>query len=122
MAAGSDADAPILVKDLKKPDFTAATLGHNCVGDVTYIPSWQGLLYTATIIDCHSENVAGCAIADRIRVEHVEDVLKMVAVTQKSRPRAVLHSSPGSVYISGSIQAVAQRFGMRSSMVTPVLL
>lgn len=112
----SDPDAPDHIADLLKRDFTAAGVGQKYVGDITYIHTWQGFMYLATVIDCHSKKVAGWAIADHMRAELVEDALKMVAVTQEIRPRAVFHSDRGSVYTSASFRAVVRRLGMRSSM------
>lgn len=112
----SDPDSPDHIEDLLQRDFTAAGVGQKYVGDITYIHTWQGFVYLATVIDCHSKKVAGWAIADHMRTELVEDALKMVAVTQEIRPRAVFHSDRGSVYTSASFRAVVKRLGMRSSM------
>ncbi len=46
---GQEHDIP----DLVKRDFTAAAPGEKMVGDITYIPAWEGWLYLATVIDCH---------------------------------------------------------------------
>ncbi len=40
--------------DLCERDFTATAPGVKLVGDITYIRSWQGWVYLATVIDCHS--------------------------------------------------------------------
>ena len=42
------------IPDLLKRDFTANRLGCKFIGDITYIPTWQGLVYLATVIDCFS--------------------------------------------------------------------
>ena len=44
------------IPDLVRRDFTAAAPSGKMVGDVTYIPTWQGWLYLATVIDCHTES------------------------------------------------------------------
>jgi transposase InsO family protein len=31
------------------------------VGDITYIPTWEGWIYLATVIDCHTKAVIGWA-------------------------------------------------------------
>ena len=38
-------------------DFTATAPGEKMVGDITYIQTWQGWLYLATVIDCHTKAV-----------------------------------------------------------------
>src|SRR5262249_4266855 len=42
-----------LLPDLLKRDFTADNPGHKMVGDITYIPTLEGWVYLATVIDCH---------------------------------------------------------------------
>ena len=41
------------IPDLVKRDFTADAPGRKMVGDITCIPTWQGWLYLATVIDCY---------------------------------------------------------------------
>jgi putative transposase len=43
------------IPDLVARDFTAPAPGVKLVGDITYIPTWQGWLYLATVIDCYSK-------------------------------------------------------------------
>jgi putative transposase len=112
----SDPDSPDHIADLVQRDFTATEVGQKYVGDITYVHTWQGFVYLATVIDCRSKKVAGWAIADHMRAELVEDALKMVAATQEILPGAVFHSDRGSVYTSASFRAVVERLGMRSSM------
>ena len=49
--------------DLVGRDFTAERPGVKLVGDITYISTWQGWLYLATVIDCHTRQVVGWSIA-----------------------------------------------------------
>ncbi len=53
--------------DLVCRDFTAQRPGTKLVGDITYIPTWQGWLYLATVIDCFNKEVIGYAMADHMR-------------------------------------------------------
>jgi len=50
------------IPDLVNRDFTADTPGQKMVGDITYIPTWEGWLYLATVIDCHTKKVVGYAM------------------------------------------------------------
>jgi transposase InsO family protein len=45
-------------------DFAAERPGTKLVGDITYIRTWEGFLYLATVIDCHSKAVLGWAMAE----------------------------------------------------------
>jgi putative transposase len=53
------------VPDLVGRDFTADAPGQKLVGDITYIRTWQGWLYLATVIDCHTKGCIGYAMADQ---------------------------------------------------------
>ncbi len=46
-------------------DFTAEAPGRKMVGDITYIPTWEGWVYLATVIDCHTKAVVGWAVDDK---------------------------------------------------------
>jgi hypothetical protein len=48
---GQEHDIP----DLVNRDFTAAAPGQKMVGDITYISTWEGWLFLATVIDCHTK-------------------------------------------------------------------
>ena len=102
--------------DLLTRDFTAERPGVKFVGDITYIHTWQGFIYLATVIDCYSKKVVGWSIADHMRTELVADALKNAAATTLIEPDAVLHTDRGSVYTSTDFRALAAGLGMRSSM------
>jgi transposase InsO family protein len=49
------------------------------VGDITYIPTWEGWLFLATVLDCFSKKVVGYAMADHMRTSLVTEALQMAA-------------------------------------------
>ena len=57
------------VPDLVRRDFTAPAPGTKLVGDITYIPTWEGWLSLATVVDCFNREVIGYAMADHMRAE-----------------------------------------------------
>lgn len=63
--------------DLIERDFTAPAPGLRFVGDITYISTWEGWLYLATVIDLCTKEVCGWAMADHMRSELVCDALTM---------------------------------------------
>ena len=65
---GQEHDIP----DYVKRDFTADAPGRKMVGDITYIPTWQGWLYLATVIDCHTKAVIGWATDDNYKTPLIE--------------------------------------------------
>lgn len=112
----ADAQAAAGMPDLVQRDFTADRPGIKFVGDITYIHTWQGFVYLATVIDCYSKKVVGWSIADHMRTELVEDALRNAAATTRIEPLAVFHSDRGSVYTSTGYRTLVKDLGMRSSM------
>lgn len=112
----ADQEAAANMPDLVQRDFTADAPGVKFVGDITYIHTWEGFIYLATVIDCYSKKVVGWSIADHMRTELVEDALKNAAATTWITPKAIFHSDRGSVYTSGDYRALVKKLGMRSSM------
>ena len=112
----ADAAAAASMPDLVKRNFTADRPGRKFVGDITYIHTWQGFIYLATVIDCYSKKVVGWSIADHMRTELVADALKNAAATTLIEPDAIWHSDRGSVYTSTDFRTLVASLGMRSSM------
>ena len=52
------------VPDLADRDFTALAPGRELAGDITYIPTAEGWLYLATVLDCYTKEVIGYAMAE----------------------------------------------------------
>jgi transposase InsO family protein len=78
------------------------------VGDITYLRTWEGWLYLATVIDACSRRVIGWAIADHMRADLVEDSLKMAIALRGDRPdRVVFHADRGTQYASDQITRFA---------------
>jgi HTH-like domain/Integrase core domain len=67
------------IPDLVKRDFTASRPGEKMVGDITYIWTWEGWLYLATVIDCATRKIIGWTCLNR----HVSPF-----VATSSSPRA----------------------------------
>ncbi len=67
------------IPDLVNRDFTAEAPGQKMVSDITYIPTKEGWLYLATVIDCCTRACIGYAMAGHLRTELVIDALHMAA-------------------------------------------
>jgi len=63
------ADPLTEIPDLVQRDFTPTHPDQLWVGDITYIRTWEGWLYLATLLDCYSRRVVGWAMADHLRTE-----------------------------------------------------
>ena len=86
---------PVPAPDLIGRDFTARKRDQRWCGDITYIKSWDGWVYLATVIDLHSRRVVGWAVADHMRTELVTDALAMALRQRRPKGRVIFHSDRG---------------------------
>jgi putative transposase len=70
------------------------------VGDITYIATWEGWAYLATVIDLASRRVVGWALADHMRTELVQDALTMAFEHRAPEQGVIFHSDRGCQYTS----------------------
>ena len=111
----SSAPAAHLV-DLVLRQVSPAAPNATWVGDITYIRTWTGWAYLATVIDCHSRKVVGWALADHMRTELVTDALAMAITNRKPPPGVIFHSDRGSQYTSTDFRAFCATHGVRPSV------
>ena len=90
--------------------------GAKLVGDITYIPTWQGWVYLATVIDCHTKACIGYAMAEHMRAELVIDALQMAARNYQLADDVIFHSDRGTQYTSDAFAGVAAELGIRRSV------
>lgn len=115
--ATTDSRHPLAVaENLLQRSFTATRPNEKWVGDVTFIPTRQGWLYLAVVIDLYSRCVVGWGMSDRNDRELVANALKMAV--KRRRPSAGLlhHSDRGVQYASGDFQALLKEHGINGSM------
>ena len=95
--------------DLIRRDFTvnAAAVNTRWCGDITYIPTWEGWLYLATVIDIASRRVVGFALTEHLRTELVADALTNAVAARDPAPGVVFHSDKGCQYTSGDYALLA---------------
>jgi transposase InsO family protein len=70
------------------------------VGDITYIRTWEGWCYLATVIDLASRRVVGFAVAEHMRASLVCDALRMALLARHPAAGLIFHSDRGSQYTS----------------------
>jgi putative transposase len=104
------------IPDLVNRDFTAQVPGEKMVGDITYIPTWEGWLFLATVIDCATRKVVGWAMDDNYRTPLITAAIGMAARNLRLPPGAVFHSDRGSNYTSGEFAAVLDELEIRQSV------
>lgn len=110
------AATPSQLPDLVRRNFVPATPNSLWYGDITYVRTWDGWAYIASVIDGYSRKVIGWAIADHMRTELVIDALQM-AIDQRRPPRGVIfHADRGSQYTGGSFVEFCAKHGVRNSV------
>ena len=111
-----DETAAPAITDHVRRDFTAAAPGTKLVGDITYIPTWEGWLYLATVLDCHHKAVVDWSMAEHMRTDLVCDAITMAASNVELSAGAVFHSDRGTQYTSAQFAAHLQQFDITASM------
>jgi transposase InsO family protein len=87
---------PPAIADRVHGQFTATAPDVLWVGDITYVRTWEGWLYLATVLDVFSRRVIGWAIADHLRASLVCAALRMAVATRVgSVAGVVFHSDRG---------------------------
>jgi putative transposase len=103
--------------DAAKRVWDTGVLNAVWVGDITYLRTWEGWLYLATVIDAHSRRVIGWAVADHMRTDLVEDALKMAITLRGELPaQVVFHTDRGTQYASAQITKFAAENAITRSM------
>jgi transposase InsO family protein len=96
--------------------FAADAPGVKLVGDITYIHTWEGWLYLATVIDCFNKEVIGYAMADHLRAGLVIDALGMAARNHDLAEGCIFHSDRGAQYTSAEFAETLATYNMRQSL------
>ena len=100
-------------RDLIQRDFAPGpATDRRYVGDITYIATWEGFAYLATVIDLASRRVVGWAIANHMRTSLVEDALRMAFVQRRPERGVIFHTDRGSQYTSGDFAQLAKDNGV----------
>jgi transposase InsO family protein len=112
----TDPDQAHRIPDLVGRDFTAQRPGTKLVGDITYIPTGEGWLYLATVIDCYSKMVVGWSMADHYKTSLICSALDSAGGTIDLRSGCIFHSDRGSNYTSYDFAKKIKNMNMRQSV------
>lgn len=104
------------IPDLVNRDFSASAPGEKMVGDITYIPTWEGWVYLASVIDCATRKCIGWAMAENYKTPLITVAIEMAARNVDLPAETVFHSDRGSNYTSAEFAAVLERLGIRQSV------
>jgi transposase InsO family protein len=102
--------------NLLDQQFTVARPDERWVSDVTFIPTREGWLYLAVILDLFSRAVVGWAMHSRMKTDLVTDALKMALMRRKVHTPLLLHSDQGSQYAAADYQAMLAAHNIQCSM------
>jgi putative transposase len=106
--------------DLVKRDFAAAQVNTRWYGDGTEIPTGEGKLYLASVLDMASRRVVGFALGEHHDAQLAYGALAMaVAVRGGQVPGVVFHTDQGSEYTAGLVRSACERLGIAQSMGRP---
>jgi transposase InsO family protein len=98
-------------------DFAARAINRKWLADITYIPTNEGWLYLAAVLDCFSRRIVGWSMADHLETDLAADALKMALLQRRPRGADLLHHSDRGVqYASEDYQHLLSQRGIEVSM------
>jgi putative transposase len=104
------------IPDLVRRDFTASAPGEKMVGDITYIPTWQGWVFLATVIDCYTKAVIGWAMSDNYKTPLISAAIRMAVRNHNIKNDAIFHSDRGSNYTSAEFGEILGAHRIKQSV------
>ena len=102
--------------NLLNRDFTASMPDQKYVGDITYIPTQEGWLYLATVIDLYSRRIIGWSMDKSMSATLVNDALLMAIWSRRPKPGLLWHTDRGSQYASESHRKILKTHHIKQSM------
>jgi putative transposase len=110
------AHAQPVADNLLGRQFTAELPNQKWAADITYIPTGEGWLYLAGVIDLCSRRIVGWSMADHMRTGLIGDALGMAVAGRSPKAGLLHHSDRGVQYASEDYQYLLQTHGMEVSM------
>jgi len=107
---------PVDAPDLIGQDITAEVPNTRWCGDITYVRTVEGWVYTATVIDLHSRKVVGYAVANHLRTSLIVEALAAALLTRRPPAGVIFHSDRGCQYTSKEFADFCAINGVRRSM------
>ncbi len=106
---------PVVANTLDR-NFNPHQVNQAWAGDITYIPTAEGWLFLAIVLDLASRKIVGYALTDHMRTELVIEALRRATWSRRPPPGFLFHSDQGSQYTSASYRAVLAGSGGVASM------
>jgi len=105
-----------VASDLVDRNFTAEAPNRLWMSDIKEIPTWEGTLYLASVIDCFSRRVVGWSMREDMQAELVVEALEMAVSRRQPAGELVHHSDQGSQYVSLAFGQRCRQAGIAQSM------
>ena len=105
-----------VVPNLLNRQFEAKAPNQKWVGDITYIPTGEGWLYLAAIMDLYSRQVVGWAMDANMKQELTLTALNMAISQRKPPPGLLHHTDRGRQYAANQYRGLLQRHQLQVSM------
>lgn len=105
-----------LAPNLLHRNFEANAPNRVWVGDVTFVPTREGWLYLAVMIDLYSRQVVGWAMSNRNNTELVSNALEMAIAARQPPSGLIHHTDQGQTYVAGAYRTILANAGMVPSM------
>ena len=104
--------------DLVERDFNPEAPNRLWCADITYLPTWEGWLYLASVLDCFSRLIVGWCMLPTLRLELVERALEMAVARRRPDAGLIHHSDHGSQFTSWTFSERVRQAGLVPSMGT----
>ena len=97
-------------------NFVASRPGEVWLADLTYIPTGEGRLYLAAVLDLHTRKIVGWSMRETLHTETALEALTMAIVRQRPAPGLIHHSDRGNQYAAEPYRLALARSGITPSM------
>jgi transposase InsO family protein len=102
--------------DRVKRRFRAKAPNRVWVSDITSVPTAEGWLYLATVLDLYSRRIVGWSMGERLDARLVLEALNLAVARRCPQPGWILHSDRGSQYTATALRQRLQVLGGLASM------
>jgi transposase InsO family protein len=108
-------DHPIAANVLNR-DFDAAAPDTKWLADITYVPTDEGYLYLAAVLDAWSRKIIGWNMEDHLQSDLVSEALRMALLNREPKPGLIHHSDRGVQYACADHRRLLHAHGLIPSM------
>jgi transposase InsO family protein len=102
--------------NILKRDFGTARPNQKWLTDITYIPTQEGWLYLAAVLDLYARRIVGWSMSDRMTSALTISALQMAIRQRRPQLSLLHHSDQGSQYTDSQYQALLKKHGIQVSM------